>query len=117
MSAQLAGALRHAHSRLAEFAEEIAFMGGEKTEKMLVERDYATVVLHERKVLRRRWWFGCAEEGLVKWTWGAFGVSCPSMPESQSFEPRDSWSFVRSQCSSSFQEWRMSIWADGRKDS
>ncbi|KAK7468565.1 ATP-binding cassette long-chain fatty acid transporter pxa2 [Stygiomarasmius scandens] len=80
MSAQLAGALRHAHSRLAEFAEEIAFMGGEKTEKMLVERDYATVVLHERKVLRRRWWFGCAEEGLVKWTWGAFGLVLCAIP-------------------------------------
>ena len=78
LSAQLAGALRHTHSRLAEFAEEIAFMGGEETEKMLVERDYATVILHEHRVLRRKWWFGCVEEGIVKWLWGSFGV-CPKV--------------------------------------
>ncbi|KIK71371.1 hypothetical protein GYMLUDRAFT_186063 [Collybiopsis luxurians FD-317 M1] len=80
LSAQLAGALRHTHSRLAEFAEEIAFMRGEETEKMLVEREYATVVLHELKVLRRRWWFGCVEEGIVKWLWGSFGLLLCAIP-------------------------------------
>lgn len=74
LSAQLSGSLRHTHSRLAEFAEEIAFMGGEDTEKMLVEREYATVIKHESQVLRRRWWFGCIEEGVIKWLWGSFGV-------------------------------------------
>ncbi|KAJ3818025.1 hypothetical protein F5880DRAFT_1511301 [Lentinula raphanica] len=43
-------------------------------EKILIEREYATVILHERKVLRRRWWFGCVEEGIVKWLWGSFGM-------------------------------------------
>ncbi|KAJ4476647.1 adrenoleukodystrophy protein [Lentinula aciculospora] len=80
LSAQLAGALRHSHSRLAEFAEEIAFMRGEETEKMLVEREYATVILHEQKVLRRRWWFGCVEEGIVKWLWGSFGLVLCAIP-------------------------------------
>ncbi|KAF9073876.1 ABC transporter transmembrane region 2-domain-containing protein [Rhodocollybia butyracea] len=80
LSAQLAGALRHTHSRLAEFAEEIAFMRGEETEKILVERDYATVILHERRVLRRRWWFGCVEEGIVKWLWGSFGLVLCAIP-------------------------------------
>ncbi|KAF5384738.1 hypothetical protein D9757_006236 [Collybiopsis confluens] len=80
LSAQLAGALRHSHSRLAEFAEEIAFMRGEGAEKMLVEREYATVVLHERKVLRRRWWFGTVEEGIVKWLWGSFGLLLCAIP-------------------------------------
>ncbi|KAJ3968335.1 ABC transporter transmembrane region 2-domain-containing protein [Lentinula raphanica] len=70
-----AGALRHSHSRLAEFVEEIAFMRGEETEKILIEREYATVILHERKVLRWRWWFECVEEGIVKWLWGSFGSS------------------------------------------
>ena len=74
LSAQLAGNLRHTHSRLAEFAEEIAFFGGEGTEKMLVEREYAGLVKHENRVLRRRWWHGCVEEGIVKWLWGSFGV-------------------------------------------
>ena len=77
-SAQLSGNLRHTHSRLAEFAEEIAFFGGEETEKMLVEREYAGLVKHENRVLRRRWWHGCVEEGIVKWLWGSFGVSEPS---------------------------------------
>jgi ATP-binding cassette, subfamily D (ALD), peroxisomal long-chain fatty acid import protein len=74
LSAQLSGSLRHTHSRLAEFAEEVAFMGGEQNEKMLVEREYATVVKHENLVLSRRWWFGCIEEGIIKWLWGSFGV-------------------------------------------
>ncbi|KAJ3853303.1 ABC transporter transmembrane region 2-domain-containing protein [Lentinula lateritia] len=80
LSAQLAGALRHSHSRLAEFSEEIAFMRGEETEKMLIEREFATVILHERRVLRRRWWFGCVEEGIVKWLWGSFGLVLCAIP-------------------------------------
>ncbi|ESK83486.1 abc fatty acid [Moniliophthora roreri MCA 2997] len=80
LSAQLAGQLRHAHSRLAEFAEEVAFMRGEETEKLLIEREYATAMLHERKVLDKRWWFGCAEEGIVKWLWGSFGLVLCAIP-------------------------------------
>lgn len=75
LSAQLSGSLRHTHSRMSEFAEEIAFFGGEETEKMLVEREYAGLVMHENRVLRSRWWHGCVEEGIVKWLWGSFGVS------------------------------------------
>lgn len=74
LSAQMAGSLRHAHSRLVEFAEEIAFMKGENTEKMLIEREYAALIEHENHVLQRRWWFGCVEEGIIKWLWGSFGV-------------------------------------------
>jgi len=74
MSAQLLGALRHTHSRLVEFAEEIAFFRGEETEKMLVEREYAGLVMHENRVLVRRWWHGCVEEGIIKWLWGSFGA-------------------------------------------
>lgn len=80
LSASLAGSLRHTHSRLAEFAEEIAFLGGEETEKMLVEREYAGLVKHENTVLRRRWWFGCVEEGVIKWLWGSFGLVVCAIP-------------------------------------
>lgn len=80
LSAQLAGFLPHTHSRLAEFAEEIAFLGGEHTEKMLVEREYATLIKHENRVLKRRWWFGCAEEGIIKWLWGSFGLVLCAIP-------------------------------------
>lgn len=75
MSAHLLGALRHTHSRLVEFAEEIAFFRGQETEKMLVEREYAGLIMHENRVLVRRWWHGCVEEGIVKWLWGSFGAS------------------------------------------
>lgn len=80
LSASLAGSLRHTHSRVAEFAEEIAFLGGEETEKMLVEREYAGLVKHENTVLRRRWWFGCVEEGVIKWLWGSFGLVVCAIP-------------------------------------
>ena len=76
LSAQLSGSLRHTHSRIAEFAEEIAFFGGEEAEKMLVDREYAGLVMHENRVLQGRWWHGCVEEGIVKWLWGSFGVRC-----------------------------------------
>ncbi|KAF7306564.1 Adrenoleukodystrophy protein [Mycena indigotica] len=80
MSAQLAGSLRHAHSRLAEFSEEIAFMRGEEHEKMLIEREYASVIKHENHVLNRRWLFGCIEEGIIKWLWGSFGLILCATP-------------------------------------
>ncbi|KAJ7275463.1 adrenoleukodystrophy protein [Mycena haematopus] len=80
MSAQLSGSLRHAHSRLVEFAEEIAFMRGEETEKMLLEREYASVMKHENLVLNRRWWFGCIEEAVIKWLWGSFGLVLCALP-------------------------------------
>ncbi|TFK57583.1 ABC transporter [Heliocybe sulcata] len=75
LSASLVGSLRHTHSRLSEHAEEIAFFRGEETEKMLLEREYASMVMHERRVLMGRWWHGTVEEGIVKWLWGSFAVS------------------------------------------
>ncbi|KAN0134947.1 adrenoleukodystrophy protein [Lactarius tabidus] len=80
ISTQLLGALRHTHSRVVEFAEEIAFFGGEETEKLLVEREYAGLVMHEDRVLVRRWWHGCIEEGIVKWLWGSFGLVTCAIP-------------------------------------
>ena len=68
MSAQLAGSFRHTHSRLNEFAEEIAFLEGEETEKLLLEREYGGVIKHENRVLRGRWWHGCLEEVSKFWT-------------------------------------------------
>ena len=80
LSASLAGSLRHSHSRLVEFAEEIAFLRGEETEKMLLEREYAGLVKHENTVLMRKWWFGCVEEGIIKWLWGSFGLVVCAIP-------------------------------------
>ncbi|ELU44570.1 adrenoleukodystrophy protein [Rhizoctonia solani AG-1 IA] len=73
--AALTGSLRATHSRLLEHSEEIAFFEGEEAEKMLVERDYFALVKHINMVLQRRLWHGVAEEGVIKWMWGCFGVS------------------------------------------
>lgn len=64
--AHLTGQFRHAHSRLSEFSEEIAFFGGEETEKMLIERDYFGLVKHVNRVLRIKVWHGVVEEGIIK---------------------------------------------------
>lgn len=100
-----------------EFAEEIAFMGGERTERLLVEREYATVVKHENKVLERRWWFGCVEEGIIKWLWGSFGVRCTQTSDEIS---SNIFSTSSSYCAlslrfSSYQAQIQSIWVGERK--
>ena len=64
--AALSGSLRHSHSRLVEAAEEVAFYGGEETEKYLIERDYFALVKHINRVLRMRVWHGIVEEGIIK---------------------------------------------------
>ena len=120
LSAQLSGNLRHTHSRLAEFAEEIAFFGGEGAEKMLVEREYAGLVKHENRVLRRRWWHGCVEEGIVKWLWGSFGVRWFSATTPRYSGDADPPPFVSCasalfRCSSSCRGLRHSIWAGAQK--
>ena len=115
ISAQLLGALRHTHSRLVEFAEEIAFFGGEETEKLLVEREYAGLVMHENRVLVRRWWHGCVEEGIVKWLWGSFGVSEVFVAYSICLFISNSSSSVPFPSSSSFLASTTLTWGVGQK--
>ncbi len=78
--AALAGALRHSHSRLLEASEEAAFYGGEETEKYLIERDYYGLIKHINRTLRLRLAHGIAEEGIIKWLWGAFGLCVCAIP-------------------------------------
>ncbi|CAE6463760.1 unnamed protein product [Rhizoctonia solani] len=78
--AALTGSLRATHSRLLEHSEEIAFFEGEEAEKMLVERDYFALVKHINMVLRKRLWHGVAEEGVIKWMWGCFGLFICAIP-------------------------------------
>ncbi|KAG9031529.1 hypothetical protein FRB95_002664 [Tulasnella sp. JGI-2019a] len=78
--AALSGELRHSHSRLVESAEEVAFYGGEETEKYLIERDYFGLVKHINRVLRMRLWHGIVEEGIIKWLWGALGLCICAIP-------------------------------------
>ncbi|KAF9514886.1 hypothetical protein BS47DRAFT_1372211 [Hydnum rufescens UP504] len=78
--AALTGSLRHSHSRLVDASEEVAFYGGEETEKYLIERDYHGLVKHINRLLRMRLWHGIVEEGIIKWLWGAFGLGICAIP-------------------------------------
>ncbi|KAF8592024.1 hypothetical protein K439DRAFT_1626527 [Ramaria rubella] len=78
--AALSGAVRHSHSRLMESAEEVAFFGGEDTERMLIDRDYFELVKHANRVLRVRLLHGIVEEGIIKWLWGSFGLCICAIP-------------------------------------
>lgn len=102
-----------------EFAEEIAFLEGEETEKLLLEREYGGVLKHENRVLKARWWHGCLEEvsrfptnktiltegqGIVKWLWGSFGVRVSGHCFGSVRSDRLSWASALFQFSSNFQE-------------
>lgn len=78
--AALQGALRHSHSRLVEASEEVAFYGGEEAEKLLIERDYFGLMKHMNRTLRMRMLHGIAEEGIIKWVWGAAGLAICAIP-------------------------------------
>lgn len=108
--AALAGALRHAQSRLSEASEEIAFYGGEGTEKMLLERDYFGLVKHASRVLRIRFWHGIAEEWIIKWLWGSMGVSNDLSPgRVRLIRSSFSWLFALFQSSSRCQVFKFQI--------
>ncbi|KAL7423674.1 ATP-binding cassette long-chain fatty acid transporter pxa2 [Cryptotrichosporon argae] len=78
--ATLEGELRFTHSRLLESAEEVALYHGEEFEKNVIERGYFALVKHANRVLRIRVWHGMAEEGVVKWAWGSFGLLICAIP-------------------------------------
>ncbi len=50
-----------------EAAEEVAFYGGEETEKYIIERDYFALIKHINRVLRMKFWHGIVEEGIIKY--------------------------------------------------
>lgn len=78
--ATLEGELRFTHSRLLENSEEVAFYHGEEFEKNVIERGYFALVKHANRVLRTRVWHAMAEEGIVKWAWGSFGLIVCGIP-------------------------------------
>lgn len=79
-SATLEGELRFTHSRLLESAEEVALYHGEEFEKNVIERGYFALVKHVNRILRIRVWHGMAEEGIIKWLWGALGLGICAIP-------------------------------------
>lgn len=46
----------------------------------MIERGYFALVKHVNRVLRIRVWHGMAEEGVIKWAWGSFGLVICALP-------------------------------------
>ncbi|BBN15082.1 ATP-binding cassette, subfamily D (ALD), peroxisomal ABC transporter [Marchantia polymorpha subsp. ruderalis] len=72
---QLEGSFRHMHSRLRTHAESIAFFGGGSREQAVIEGRFKELLDHSRKLLKKRWLFGIADEFITKQlphnvTWG-----------------------------------------------
>jgi ATP-binding cassette subfamily D (ALD) long-chain fatty acid import protein len=58
----------------------VALYHGEEFEKNVIERGYFALVKHVNRVLRIRVWHGMAEEGVIKWAWGSFGLVICALP-------------------------------------
>eukprot|EP00250_Pteridium_aquilinum_P015282 c22492_g1_i1 orf=410-4411(+) len=72
---QLEGLFRFMHSRLHTHAESVAFFGGGSREQAMIEARFTALLEHSKKLLRRRWMFGIADEFITKQlphnvTWG-----------------------------------------------
>ena len=75
MEQQLEGEYRSGHARLLENAEEVAFYRGQELEKKYIDRSYFSLLKHVNRVFHIRILHGMTEEGIVKWLWGAIGLS------------------------------------------
>ncbi|EFJ22756.1 hypothetical protein SELMODRAFT_232616 [Selaginella moellendorffii] len=63
---QLEGSFRYMHSRLCSHAESVAFFGGGSREKAVIEQRFNSLLRHDRKLLKKRWTFGVADEFVTK---------------------------------------------------
>ena len=104
--AKLEGEYRFAHSRIITNAEEIAFYGGEETEKKVVDSRYLALVKHTNRwafffflssfrllssslrhpfcfapsIFRTRIWFNVFEDMLIKYLWSTIGLLAQAFP-------------------------------------
>lgn len=72
---QLEGLFRFMHSRLHTHAESVAFFGGGSREQTMIEARFTALLEHSKKLLKRKWIFGIADEFITKQlphnvTWG-----------------------------------------------
>lgn len=78
--AQLEGDFRFQHSRLIEYAEEVAFYQGHDAERTVLDRGYFSLIKHVNTILRRRLYHGFMEDFVIKYFWGALGLALCSIP-------------------------------------
>ena len=65
--ADLDGAYRHLHSRLAAAAESVAFYGGVEREAALVRGGFRDAVAHARSVVRVQWRYSMLQDFVTKY--------------------------------------------------
>ncbi|ANB15642.1 ATP-binding cassette long-chain fatty acid transporter PXA2 [Sugiyamaella lignohabitans] len=78
--AQLEGDYRFQHSRLIENSEEIALYGGHHVEKTVLDKSYFTLIKYVNYVLRKKLYHGFLEDFIIKYFWGALGLTLCAIP-------------------------------------
>ncbi|KAM3507600.1 hypothetical protein MY10362_001674 [Beauveria mimosiformis] len=78
--ARLEGEFRFQHSRLIDYAEEVALYNGHTAEKDTLDKGYFTLIKHVNYILRRRFYHGFMEDFVIKYFWGALGLVLCSVP-------------------------------------
>lgn len=78
--ARLEGEFRYQHSRLIDYAEEVALYAGHDAEKDTLDKGYFTLIKHVNYILRRRFYHGFMEDFVIKYFWGALGLVLCSVP-------------------------------------
>lgn len=75
------GEYRACHARLITHSEEVAFYGGQKAEKTLLERAYLALVKEQNVLFRTRIGYNMLEGFLMKYIWAAAGMCMISIPQ------------------------------------
>lgn len=78
--AALEGEFRHEHTRLIEYAEEVALYNGQEHEKTILDRGYFALIKHKNRILVRRLYHSFMEDFIIKYFWGALGLALCSIP-------------------------------------
>ncbi|KAJ2075036.1 ATP-binding cassette long-chain fatty acid transporter pxa2 [Coemansia sp. S100] len=77
---RLEGEFYSTHSRLIEHAEEIALYRGHETEKLTITKKYLRLVRHINRICRLNVFYNMSEDFIVKYFWGAAGLSACAIP-------------------------------------
>lgn len=78
--ARLEGEFRFAHSRVITNAEEIAFYGGQKVEKGILNNNYFNLIRHCNYVYHKKIWHGMLEGMVIKYLSSVQGLLICAIP-------------------------------------
>lgn len=78
--ADLKAKLRHCHSRIVTNSEEIAFYGGGKVEKKVLEEAFTKEIRQSKRLYLSRLWYVFFEQYLMKYVWAGAGMVVTAIP-------------------------------------